>query len=274
VLGPPRKGLARHTFVGGNFFMLRLLNRYRGELGVAALPHELEAAASRTVQNLQVATAAVSIERAEISDGRLNVDVAVRNLTGHKLPTAYPSRRAWLHLTVRDRSGRRVFESGAIEPSGLIQGNDNDADPLRFEPHYTEIRQGDHVQIYESMMVDSARAVTTGLLRGVRYIKDNRLLPRGFNKATAGADIAVLGAAIQDADFTESGDRTHYAVPVTPADGPFQVDVELRFQVISFRWAQNLKLYDSAETGRFVRFYDSMSSASSEILARASLTTR
>ena len=29
VLGDPRPGLSRHTFVGGNFFMLRMLNRYR-----------------------------------------------------------------------------------------------------------------------------------------------------------------------------------------------------------------------------------------------------
>ena len=38
VLGQPRKGLARHAFLGGNVFMLRMLNRYRDELGVAALP--------------------------------------------------------------------------------------------------------------------------------------------------------------------------------------------------------------------------------------------
>ena len=34
VLGEPRTGLARHAFRGGNFFMQRLLNRYRTELGV------------------------------------------------------------------------------------------------------------------------------------------------------------------------------------------------------------------------------------------------
>ena len=33
VLGAPRKGFARHTFVGGNFFMQRMLNRYRDDLG-------------------------------------------------------------------------------------------------------------------------------------------------------------------------------------------------------------------------------------------------
>src|SRR6185295_4372167 len=40
VLGQPRKGLSRHVFVGGNFFMLGLLNRFRVELGVEAEPQE------------------------------------------------------------------------------------------------------------------------------------------------------------------------------------------------------------------------------------------
>ena len=37
MLGQPRAGVSRHTFVGGNFFMLRMLNRYRAELGVVAV---------------------------------------------------------------------------------------------------------------------------------------------------------------------------------------------------------------------------------------------
>src|SRR5262245_46849060 len=38
VFGVPRDGVARHMFVAANFFMLRMLNRYRGALAVAALP--------------------------------------------------------------------------------------------------------------------------------------------------------------------------------------------------------------------------------------------
>jgi len=274
VLGQPRQGLARHVFVGGNFFMLRLLNRYRTELGVAALPQELDASVRRTILNLQSATAAVSVQRAEVADGRLNIDVAVQNLTGHKLPTGYPARRAWLHVSVRDRNGRPLFESGAIAPTGLIQGNDNDADATRFEPHYTEIRQADQVQIYESIMGDPAGMPTTGLLTAVRYLKDNRLVPRGFDKASADPDIAVVGGASQDGDFTGGGDHVRYSVDVAGSEGPFQIDVEFRFQPIAFRWAQNLKQYDAPEPKRFVGYYDAMASASSEVLAQSTATSR
>src|SRR5690606_21874369 len=48
VLGDPRPRLAQHTFLGANAFMLAVLNKYRGELGTAALPQELDAAINET----------------------------------------------------------------------------------------------------------------------------------------------------------------------------------------------------------------------------------
>ncbi len=71
VLGQPREGAHRHTFVAGNFFMLRMLNLYRKELSVAALPTELTAAAERTVAFLQGETARVSIPKIEMDSGEL-----------------------------------------------------------------------------------------------------------------------------------------------------------------------------------------------------------
>ncbi|MFN2444390.1 MAG: hypothetical protein ABR606_02180 [Vicinamibacterales bacterium] len=269
VLGTPRQGVARHVFRGGNFFMLRMLHRYRAELGVKALPQELDAAARWTEQQLQSETAAISIDRAVVAGGRLEADVTVRNLAGHKLPTGYPSRRVWLELIVTDGAGRAVFQSGGVSASGLIEGNDNDADATQFEPHYAEIRRADEVQIYESMMVDSAGAVTTGQLKSVRYIKDNRLLPRGFDKSTASADIAVLGAAAPDPDFLGGADRIRYTIDLADAAGPYTVEATLRFQPIAYRWAQNLKPYDAVETRRFVAYYESMSAAATAVLARA-----
>ncbi len=272
VLGEPREGLSRHTFLGGNFFMLRMLNRYRTDLGVTAPPHELEAAATATERQLRTDTAIVRIADAGRTGSNATFTVIVENLTGHKLPTGYPSRRAWLHVTARDAKGQLLFESGAVAPTGAITGNANDEDPSRYEPHYEEIRSADQVQIYESMMVDLQGTPTTGLLQGVRYVKDNRLLPRGFEKATASADVAVHGAATGDADFQSGGDRVRYAIDVSKAQGPITLEAELRFQTISFRWAHNLGTYAATETKRFASYYDSMAQASSLAIARAAAT--
>jgi hypothetical protein len=274
VVGEPRERLGRHTFLGGNFFVLRMLNRFRDELAVTAPSQELEAAAQATLRQLQTDTATIGIARGAVVGDRVEVDVFVTNLTGHKLPTGYPSRRAWVHLVVRDAAGRGVFESGAVEPDGRIAGNDNDTDATRVEPHYEEIRTSEQVQIYESVMADLQGRVTTGLLRATQFVKDNRLLPRGFDKRTADSDIAVRGDASVDADFTDDGDRIRYRVPLAGAAGPFTVDVELRYQPIGFRWANNLREYDAAETRRFTAYFDSMASASSTVLSRARMTAR
>ena len=269
VLGVPRDGLARHVFVAANFFMLRMLNQYRDDLSVVAQPEELTAAADRTVSFLESKSARLSIGALEMRGGRLETDVTVENLSGHKLPTAYPSRRVWLHLTVRDGAKHVVFESGALHPDGSIEGNDNDADPKRFEPHYTEIRSADQVQIYEPILKDQNGNVTTALLSAVGYVKDNRLLPRGFDKRTADSDVAVYGSAAQDPEFANAGHRVRYSVAPGDAQGPFQVEAELWYQPIGFRWANNLKPYDAAEPKRFTRYYDVMAKGVAVLLARA-----
>jgi hypothetical protein len=271
VLGQPRERLARHGFQGANFFMLAMLERFRGELGVVALPQELGLSRERTLELLRTSAARLSIARVEVRDGRLEAEVIVSNTAGHKVPTAYPSRRAWLRFVVRDGAGRSLFSSGALRPDGSIDGNDNDRDPLSFEPHHRVVESPDQVQIYESIMADPRGRVTTGLLTAVRYAKDNRLLPRGFDKAAAGDDYAVHGDAKDDPDFQGGGDRIVYR-PRLPAGaaGPFRIDVDLLYQPIAFRWAHNLDAYRAApEPARFVRYYEAMSTGSATTLASA-----
>ncbi len=111
--------------------------------------------------------------------------------------------------------------------------------------------------------------VTTGLLSGYRYAKDNRILPRGFVKEAADPDVGVYGEALDDADFQGGSDRVRYEIPVAGRTGLFTIDVELRFQPIGYRWARNLADYDSFETNRFVRYYEEMSTGSAVTLARA-----
>lgn len=272
VLGVPRAEASRHVFVAANFFMLRMLNRFRDELEVAALPSELSNSAAGTVQFLQSQAAHVTIDNVRVEVGRLNAEVVVENLGGHKLPTAYPSRRAWLHVVARDGNHRTIFESGALNADGSIQGNDNDADATRFERHYGGIRSSDQVQIYESVMVGQDGALTTGLLTAVKYVKDNRLLPHGFDKGNADRDIAVVGEAADDPNFTGSGDRVRFSVALSNATGPFELEAELLYQPIGYRWANNLKKYDAPEPKRFTGYYDAMGAATGVRLAQAHIT--
>ncbi|HEX7080334.1 MAG TPA: hypothetical protein VF329_04920 [Gammaproteobacteria bacterium] len=270
VLGQPRPNFSQHVFQGGNAFMLGILNKRRGELGVIALPQELDAEIARTKAFLRSSTARVGIESERIDGRTLAFDVVVENLAGHKFPTAYPSRRAWLHVAVTDASGTKVFESGAMQENGAIAGNDNDLDGSRYEPHYDEIRSADQVQIYEPIMVDEQGAVTTGLLKGVRYVKDNRLLPQGFDKENAPHDVAVQGAAAADDDFSAGGDRVRYRVALPDElAAPLRIEVRLLFQSIGRRWAENLRAYDAEETRRFVSYYDSAARDSAVLIAEA-----
>jgi hypothetical protein len=272
VLGVPRSGMHQHVFVGGNFFIQQMLNRYRDELDVAALPQELTSASEGTLEFLKTQAARVELDHVLVSGGRLQAQITVHNLSGHKLPTAYPSRRAWLHFSVQDRNGNAIFESGGLKADGSIEGNDNDADPLLYEPHYREITEAGQVQIYESIMKDQQGKVTTGLLAAIGYLKDNRLLPTGFDKRTADKDIAVIGDAAADPKFVGGEDVVNYSVPIADAGEPFHITVELLYQPIGFRWAHNLQGYKANEPRGFLGYYDSMSSAATAILARTEAT--
>jgi nitrate/TMAO reductase-like tetraheme cytochrome c subunit len=270
VLAKGRPDVRQHVFVGGNSFMLRIFKDHREELGVVATANELEAAAQRTDEFLATATANVEVRNTRRTAGGVDFDVVVTNKAGHKLPTAYPSRRAWLHVVIRDANGAVVFESGAPRADGAIAGNDNDEDGARFEPHYTRVTSADQVQIYESIMGNFAGRVTTGLLFGTRYLKDNRLLPRGFVKQTASEDVAVRGPAADDADFTGGADSVSYSLTLSDSTSPLTVTAQLYFQSIGFRWAQNLRAYNAPEPQRFVRYYDEQAQRSSKLLATSS----
>jgi hypothetical protein len=274
VLGRARPNVSRHVFRGGNFFMLRMLNRYRTELGVEALPQELQLAADRTIEHLTSATATVDVLATRLDGRELSFDVRVRNRSGHKFPTAYPSRRAWLRVEVSDASGRVLFESGAFSADGSIVGNDQDADPRAYEPHYEEITRADQVQMYEAIMVDGSGAVTTGLMSAQRWVKDNRLLPEGFSANRDDPRVGVYGAAGPDASFRPGEDQVHYRLDVGPSVGALTVEAELWFQPIGYRWARNLAAYDAMETARFVRYYESMAASSAVVVARGAASTR
>ncbi|UCC64172.1 MAG: hypothetical protein JSV36_03700 [Anaerolineae bacterium] len=256
--GPPRSPFFQHTFVGGNAYMLGILNTFGQELQVNASAEQFAEKGTRVAEQLQNHTATLAIPEASLSGPELAVSVTVESQVGHKFPAGFPARRTWLRLTVQDAGGQKVFESGAVNADGSIVGNDNDTDPAASEPHYLQINQPDQVQIYEAIMHNAEGGVTTILLRSARYAKDNRLLPSGFDKRTADDDIAVHGRAADDENFVGGGDRVEFRVDVGDAKGPFTVTVQLLYQSISYRWADNLRRYDSPETARFIGYYETI----------------
>jgi hypothetical protein len=50
------------------------------------------------------------------------------------------------------------------------------------------------------------------------------------------------------------------------------VEAEVWYQPIAYRWAMNLKPYDTMEPKRFVGYYESTASGSGTMLAHASAT--
>jgi hypothetical protein len=238
--------------------MLDVLNTFGPEIGVTAGSEAFLATRERALDQISQRTASVDIESATLADGQLTAVVVVESQVGHKLPSGFPSRRAWLHLTVVDAGDRVVFESGGFGSDGSINGNDNDADPAAYEPHYTTIVSPDQVQIYEAIMRNTEEHVTTVLLEAAEYVKDNRLLPAGFDKETAAADIGVYGEAATDADFQGGGDRVEFVIDAGDAQGPFVVTAELLYQSISYRWAQNLQRHEADEITRFVEYYQAV----------------
>lgn len=257
--GELRYPIYQHFFGGNNVYMLSILDKFGDELNVTATTEQFETKMLNTQEMLQNQTATLSVEVPGITEGMLTADVSIENLVGHKLPAAFPSRRVWIHFTVTDAAGRVVFESGDFRTDGYIIGNDNDAAAALYEPHYQTITSPDQVQIYEPILRDVNGDVTTVLLRAAGYIKDNRLLPHGFDHA-ATADIAVEGAATGDADFMASGgDKITYRIDVGDAKGPFTVNAELLFQTIGYRWALNLGRHsaeEAPEVADFLRYYN------------------
>ncbi|WP_345975296.1 hypothetical protein [Sulfurimonas sp. HSL3-7] len=194
----------------------------------------------------------------------MEMTLKINSNTGHKLPTSFPSRRAFLHVKVTDGSGKVVFESGKVNADGSIVGADSDADRTVFEPHYDLITSEEQVQIYEMVMGNNLGEVTYTLLRGMTYKKDNRILPKGFDKTTAPSDFRVVGSAYDDVDFIGGSDTVTYRIGGL-AGGTYTADTQLLYQTLGYAFAQDLFADSSAEAASFKSMFDASQIKTSQI---------
>jgi hypothetical protein len=235
--------------------MLDMLADNLDELAVSASSAQLADTRQRTVDQLQQKTARLTVTALRVNDEGIEADLLVENMAGHKLPSGFPSRRTWLHVKVSDARGTVFFESGKPMADGRIEGNDADMMPTSCEPHYDVVSNTNHVQIYESVMNDTDGNITYTLLRGAAYRKDNRLLPSGFNPATAHPDIAVFGAAGTDADFIGGSDRITYQMNTEGMQGPFEISAELLHQTVAWSFVQDLTATATDAVNVFSNYY-------------------
>lgn len=253
----PRNPVGRHELVGGNAYMLRLIADAIEWSGAGIAASELMASADRSEAHLRTA-AHLTIRETRREGDTLVVTVRVENKTGHKLPTGYPSRRVWLHLTVT-AGGSVVFESGA--PDALPAA----------EIHRDTITSPDQVQIWEATFVDVAGKPTHRALDARRYNKDNRILPEGF--APTGSDrtrTEPLGTT-GDASFVPGSDEVTYRIAGVPAGAT--VDVELLYQSLR---PETVDAIEKAKTPAGSRFVDLVRARpiTSSVMATASQTVQ
>ena len=98
--------------------------------------------------------------------------------------------------------------------------------------------------------------VTTTLLRSAGYLKDNRLLPSGFVLEDASPDTMPYGAVLDDPNFLGGRDEIHYVIDLSGYEGPFTIRFQLLYQAVGYRWAENLRAYDTELSATFMGMYD------------------
>jgi len=188
---------------------------------------------------------AAAVEPVEAME-QLSFDVVIENKAGHKLPTGYHSRRVYLHVIVTSDEGI-VWQSGKIDEAGRIAGLSEDTNSHSWELHYDVITDPSQVQVYQAVVGNSDGDRTASLVNGNHYLKDNRILPKGYDKAAVanGNDqlpsFGTFGAALDDNDFDGGSDTVTYR-PRVPAGRDYQVLVELRYQPMAYGHLQELFL--------------------------------
>lgn len=243
----------QHHFVGGNALILSILKQNGVEIGVTAESSHFDSTIARTRNQLQNKAVKLTTDASWSGDDLL-VDVAVENLAGHKFPTGFPSRRAWLHIVVKDGGGDIVFESGGYDENGRITGI-----PQGLQPHYNQITAESQVQIYESQLADVNGELTQTLLRASSYLKDNRIPPKGFTTiAPRYQDMAIIGGAMADPNFNLAHgvegtgvDSVRFIIKTNNESGPFQVTVEMLYQSIKPEFLDDLFQYDLSGVNQF-----------------------
>ncbi len=233
-----------HHLVGGNAHMLRLLKQFKDTLDIPATDVQFDSTITRTERMLRDRTLDASLTLLDRTTDTAYFSLRLENKAGHRFPSGYPSRRAFVEFIVLTTEGDTVFKSGRLNSGDEVEGHD-----MPYEPHHDVITSGDQVQIYELVMGDVNGDVTTVLERAKEPIKDNRLVPLGFTSTHYAYDTTrVAGVPVSDADFNlntfgdegTGADIVRYHVPVTGVSGGLRAYARVWYQPVPPGWNAEL----------------------------------
>ena len=253
-----RKPFGLHQYFGANTAMLDMMKENRVLLGLPEGPPEQawDESIANNRQSLSNA-AELTLSPLTIDNDTLYFTVQVKNKTGHKLPSGYPSRLAWLQIILKEEHGQdTLYANGQLDAQGKISGRN-----FPYEPHHQVSTSSDDVQIYEMVMGDINGQLTTRLNAAFEPLKDNRLLPLGFRTDHSTYDtVAVWGGANQDPEYSIASalgqDIIEYRIPLHGNNGVGELDVSLRYQTLPSRWMSDLFEHDSiSEVAQFKSMY-------------------
>jgi hypothetical protein len=260
--GPPfglyRSPFGKHELVGGNVFMLKLLKANISGLGLYATAVNFDSTIARTERMLKQQTLDLTLVSSVQTADSLFYDVRLSNKAGHKFPSGYPSRRAYVEFVVMDDNGDTLFKSG------IRQGDDLQNQNTDYEPHYNIINSDQQVQIYEMVMADVNGDITTVLERANTTIKDNRLVPSGFTAAHNAYDTCkVYGDALTDSDFNFSGstegtgtDDVHFRIDLGGYTGNLNISTRVYYESVPRKWLDEMFTFSSVEIDLFESLYN------------------
>ena len=237
----PRDSFALHTMAGGNTLMLGLMRDNHEALGIFAGESQFNKTIAATNDNLMNKSLHLQVSTSNRTADTLYVDVKLRNITGHKLPSGYPSRRMSVHFIASDLNGNEIFRSGGFDGNYFLT-----SETMPFEAHHDVINSEDQVQIYEMVMGDLNSQRTTILTRGFTHLKDNRLVPTGFTTASNVYYTTAIVLNIADTDFNydplegSGTDIIHYRMPTNAFTEELNVKVEVYYQSIPPIWLTEL----------------------------------
>ena len=258
---PARSPYGRHVFVGANTFVPTLIRDNAAELQPNASAAALNATIAAAREELQERTATMELVEASRVGDRVRLTLRLENLAGHKLPTGFPSRRAWVRLEVIDDTGEVPFASGVTDDKGRLLNLDgevlaSEAAGGPIQAHRNLISSDEEVLIFEDIMGDVNGNATFTLLRAAVHLKDNRLLPKGWNPNHPDAEhTGVYGAASQDGNFVDGADTVTYEVRAPVENGPYRVRAAFLYQTLNPRFAAELFSFDTAEVETLERYY-------------------